>query len=105
MWGVVMTVTNEQIDYDFCKKAKLTPKDLLIWLGLEDCMDSSSDGIYSNRGAFFGRNLMIVDNALRVSCPIAEFDRWANSEEYWFDLDKSVDRRLFVEFVKHERSV
>ena len=94
------------VDYDFCLNSKLTPSDLLTWLDLDDVMDYSysSDGLYSKYGAFFNRNLMIVDDAIRVSVDINSFDKWSNSEEYWFDLKNRSDYRSFIRFVMEQRN-
>jgi hypothetical protein len=92
----------EFVDYDFCKKANLTAKDLIIWLGLSDLFDKTDDNYIWD---FFGRNLMIIGgNGIRVSCKHKDFDRWANSEEMFFDVFEPSERRAFVDFVIDERS-
>ena len=88
-----------EIDYQFCRKAKLIPYDLLVWLGLDDTLDN--DGLYS--WDFFGRNLMIIDQAIRISCVHKEFDRWANSEEFWFDISKKSEKNAFIDWVIEQR--
>lgn len=92
-------IANATVDYDFCRSAKLTLIDLLIWLDLEDLLDN--DHLYS--WDFFGRNLMILDQVARISCPHKNFDRWANSEEFWFDITKRSDKREFIDWVIKER--
>lgn len=88
------------VDYDFCRTAKLTAKDLLIWLELDGLIDE-----YGYSYNFFGRNLMIIDENIRISCLTKEFDRWANSEEYWFDITKRSDKRDFINFVMEQRKI
>lgn len=89
-----------QVDYDFCRLAKLTAKDLLIWLDLDKSVDQ-----YGYSYDFFGRNLMLIDNNIRVSCIHKDFDRWANSEEYLFDITKRGDKRDFIDFVIKQREI
>jgi hypothetical protein len=88
------------VDYNFCKTAKLIPIDLLVWLDLNDTLDPI-DELYSQ--AFFGRNMMIIDDAIRISCVHKDFDRWANSEEMWFDISKRGDKRDFIDWVFDQR--
>ncbi|EGR4074877.1 hypothetical protein QXB71_002549 [Vibrio cholerae] len=92
-------IPKTSVDYDFCRSAKLTLIDLLIWLDLEDLLDN--DHLYS--WDFFGRNLMIIDQVARISCPHMNFDRWANSEEFCFDITKCSDKREFIDWVIKER--
>lgn len=91
------------IDYSFCRSANLTPKDLLVWLDLDDTLDPTTDDLYSWN--FFGRNMMICDNAIRISCFHKDFDRWANSEELWFDINKRGDKRDFIDWVIAQREM
>lgn len=92
-------IPNIEVDYEFCKSSTLTALDLLTWLDLDDLLDNSD--LYS--WAFFGRNLMIVDQEIHISCKHKEFDRWANSRESVFDVTKRGDRRDFIQFVIDER--
>jgi hypothetical protein len=89
------------VDYDFCRSAKLTPKDLLFWLDLDDLLDKDLDELYSWN--FFGRNMMIVNSLIRVSCVHKDFDRWANSEELTFEIERPAERRLFVDWIIEQR--
>ena len=87
------------IDFKFLASTPLTAKDMLTWLYLDDDLDE--DVICG--GKFLGRNLMILDEyVIRISCLVKDFDRWANSEEYLFDLRRSSERRDFVKWVKDE---
>lgn len=91
----------ELVDYDFCKSAKLNVKDLLKWLELDELLDKGLDELYSWK--FFGRNMMIVGDRIRISCIHKDFDRWANSEELVFDITRASERRNFVDWVKAQR--
>lgn len=91
----------ELVDYEFCKSAKLNAKDLLKWLDLYDLLDKDLDELYSWN--FFGRNMMIVGDRIRISCIHKDFDRWANSEELVFDIVRPSERRNFVDWVKAQR--
>lgn len=86
-----------EVDYDFCLNTKLTVNDLLIWLDLDDGLD---DGYC---GDFFSRNMMVVGDNIRISCLHKDFDRWANSEEMWLDMNKRSNKRIFIEWVKEQR--
>ncbi len=88
-----------EVDYDFCRNSKLTLKDLLIWLDLDSVFDE--DMLYAYD--VFGRNFMVVGEALRISCRVKDFDRWANSEEYWLDITKRSDKRFLIEWVEEQR--
>ena len=91
----------QPVDYDFCRTAKLTPKDLLIWLDFEGLLDKTLDDLYSWQ--FFGRNMMIIDSCIRISCVHKEFDRWANSEEMMFDISRPAEQRAFVDWILEQR--
>jgi len=91
----------ELVDYDFCRSAKLNAKDLLKWLELDELLDKGLDELYSWK--FFGRNMMIVGDRVRISCIHKDFDRWANSEEFVFDITRASERRNFVDWVKAQR--
>jgi hypothetical protein len=91
----------ELVDYDFCRSAKLNAKDLLKWLELDELLDEGLDELYSWK--FFGRNMMIVGDRVRISCIHKDFDRWANSEEFVFDITRPSERRNFVDWVKAQR--
>lgn len=91
-----------KIDYDFCRKAKLVPLDLIIWLGLDDKMCNINPELYS--WDFFGRNMMIVESAIRISCVKKDFDKWSNSEDYWFDISKKSEKNDFIEWVIEQRN-
>lgn len=85
------------VDYDFCMSAKLTAEDLLNWLEFPPFVYGSCDN-------YLDRNWMVVDNAIRVSCELKDFDRWANSEEGWYDIKKNSERREFVKFIMELRN-
>lgn len=85
------------VDYSFCEKTKLCAMDLIVWLDLSDAFE---DGCCWD---LFGRNAMIIDDRIRISCAKSEFDRWANSEDMEFDIKNAPDRRRFVRWVKNER--
>ena len=89
--------TLSTVDYDFCKKAKLLPHDLLIWLDLDEGL---LDDMHSD---FFGRYMMIVNDSIRISCVKKDFDRWANSEEMWFDCTKRSEKNRFIDWVMEQR--
>ena len=86
-----------EVDYDFCRTAKLNAKDLLIWLDLDDNLDE--DYCWN----FFGRNMMVIGDVIRISCLHKHFDRWANSEELWLDITKRKDKRTFIDWVIEQR--
>ena len=88
-----------EVGYNFCKKAKLTLKDLLAWLDLEDLFDNDFATSYD----FFGRYAMIIDQVLRISCPHKDFDKWSNSEEWWFDIDNMDDKHTLINWVEEQR--
>ena len=92
------------VDYKFCRKSKLTAKDLFIWLELDDLLDKSSDELYSWN--FFGRNMMFIGSDLmivRISCKHKDFDRWSNSEEMTFDLNRRSEKRAFIDWIIEQR--
>lgn len=89
------------INYEFCRSAKLTPFDLLVWLDLDQLLDV--DGVRSHK--FFGRNMMIVDSSIRISCIHEDFNRWANSEEFLFDIADDIDKNAFIDWVIQQRKV
>ena len=87
------------IDYGFCKKHKLTVNDLLVWLDLDGAF---IDG-YTESGGLFNRHMQILsDYEIRISCLLPEFDKWSNSEEMYFDLAISSQRRKFVNWVREQ---
>lgn len=87
------------IDYNFCRQADLTLNDLLIWLDLDNYLDNDGQRSYD----FFGRQMMVVGEAIRISCVHKDFDRWANSEEYWFDISHHPDKLDFIDWVIEQR--
>jgi len=78
---------------NFCKQYYLPPTE---WL---DCLDLpvSECGNFSN---FRDRLIQVVDNFIRVSHNIKNFDRWSNSVEYVFDLTETIDREVLVNFIQ-----
>ena len=88
-----------KVDYTFCKEAKLTLKDLLEWLDLEDLFDNDFATSYD----FFGRNAMIIDQVLRISCIHKDFDKWSSSEEWWFDINMVEGKRELIDWVEEQR--
>lgn len=93
-----------KVDYEFCRKAKLTSKDLFIWLDLDGKLDKSADELYS--WDFFGRNMMFCgrdESLVRISCLHKDFDRWANSEEMIFDVSRRKEKNAFIDWVIEQR--
>lgn len=88
------------VDYDFCLKTNLTLKDLLIWLDLDQYFD-----FRYGEGDTFDRYFQIHGECIRIGCVKKDWDRWANSEEYWFDISKKKDKRAFINLVKEFRDV
>ncbi len=88
-----------EIDYKFCSDSKLCIGDLLIWLDLDQYFD---DG-YST--VLFDRYIRVCCEVIQVSCVSSDFDRWANSYEFEFDIRKSAQRRRFVKWVKEQREL
>lgn len=87
------------IDYDFCTKHKLSAIHLIIWLGLDD---GFINGFTTSKGIFDRHMQILSEYEIRISCPLSEFDKWSNSEEMYFDLNISSQRRKFVNWVKEQ---
>lgn len=82
------------IDYDFCRTAKLTAVDLLIWLDIVDHNTRQYDYIYLED--FFGFPMRLAghnNEILQVGESHDTFDRWANSVYLKFNLAKQVDKK------------
>lgn len=87
----------DPVDYEFClKNKKMSQKELFQWLDLNGDLDAS---------------ILFIDRYIRNNCfgiidvsePIAEFDRWANSYDFSFDLKKPSERRQFIRFIQDYR--
>ncbi len=89
-----------KVDYKFCKKTKLTPKDLFIWLNLK-FEDGDGEVIYN----IFNRHIRIINTYVDISEEITTFDRWANSSELEFDLARPSEKRRFIDWVEHQRTI
>ena len=87
-----------EVDYEFCRTAKLTPVDLLVWL---DIIDSIKDDQWNIH--IFGRWLRIYGSTVEISEPFSTFDRWSNSIEFELDLAKGSQRRDFVNYIEKQR--
>lgn len=78
--------------YDFCRKnSKMSTNDLFIWLGIEH-----EYGVADLGNCW----LRIIGNGnlIEISDPKLDFDRWALSDGYLFDLNKKSERRAFINF-------
>lgn len=76
--------------FELCRKEINMPlEELFQWLGIEE----------EDRYSFSFGDVLIrfLDNgAAQFSCAKADFDRWANSQDYEFDLYRSSERRAFL---------
>lgn len=88
--------------FEFClmrKNAKMSTKDLLLWLDI--------DLPYGEMTEIDGRYIRRIGNGnlLQLSCPVRDFDRWALSgSDIYFDLELRSDRRRFIRYVEEIRS-
>ena len=92
----------QTVDYAFCKAAKLTTKDLMIWL---DFIDPYYDGYLDNL-KLCGRNVRCVgedSSIIQIGEDNKTFDRWANSVDLEFDIKRPSEKRKFIDFVKEVR--
>lgn len=92
------------VDYNFCREANLTAKDLFSWLDLDNLLDKTCQELYS--WDFFGRNMMFIGEDLsivRISCLHKDFDKWSNSEEMTFDISRRKEKNDFIDWVIEQR--
>lgn len=87
--------------YNFCREHALKPVDIFNWLELDHLLDNDLANSYD----FFGRNLMLLEKVIRISVPHAEFDKWSNSEEFWFEVDDDTQRNAFIDWVIEQRKL
>lgn len=76
--------------FDLCRRNIRMPlEELFQWLGIDEEEKYSLD--------FGNCYIRFLDNgAAQFSCSKADFDRWANSQEYEFDLYRPAERRAFL---------
>lgn len=76
--------------FEICRKnIKMPLEELFQWLGISEEERYSLD--------FGGCFIRFLDNGLaQFSCSKSDFDRWANSQEYEFDLYRPSERRAFL---------
>ena len=94
---VVKMKKNMNVDYEFCKNAKLTVQDLFSWIELEFEYGISD---FNDR---YLRSIGHDGEILQVSEVKKDFDRWANSVDFEFDLSRKKERKAFIEFIESER--
>ncbi|CAL9982354.1 hypothetical protein VPHD479_0249 [Vibrio phage D479] len=86
--------------YNFCKTAKLTAMDLLIWLDVIDPEMRPDECIYIDD--FYGRPLRVVGHRcelIQIGESLDTFDRWANSVDQEFDVTRQREKKEFVDLL------
>lgn len=90
---------NEMNVFEICRKdIKMPLEQLFQWLGIEE-----EERYSMELGDCYIR--FLENGAAQFSCSKSDFDRWANSQEYEFDLYRPSERRAFLNVFQSKMSM